>query len=168
MQHQRILLVIIALVFLIPFLLASCTKKISTDVLKQYSFHNLAGENIELPLHKKFLVINFWATWCLPCIEELPELSELNKQLESKQIEFVGVSIDDKEKTLGFFKTNELTSFQILYSEQDTMTLSENLGNDKSVVPYTVVIDKKGEVIKKIFGRVNIQELSAYLSTIKE
>jgi len=47
------------------------------------------------------------------------------------------------------------------------MTLSEQLGNDKGVVPYTVVIDQNGKVIKQIFGRVNIQELSSYLNSLK-
>ncbi len=167
MQYQRFLLVFIAIIFLTPFILSSCAKKISAEVLNEYRFTTLAGDKASLPLKNKYLVLNFWATWCLPCVEELPELSQLNESLNNDEIEFIGVSIDDGEKTKKFFKANELTSFKIVYSEQDAMTLSEKLGNDKSVVPYTVVIDQNGNVTKQIFGRVNIQELSYYLSSLK-
>lgn len=167
MQYQRFLLGLIAIIFLTPFILSSCAKKISADALNDYSFISLAGEKVSLPVKNKYTVLNFWATWCLPCVEELPELSDLNKKLSNDQIEFFGVSIDDAEKTGKFFQANEATSFKIIYSEQDTMALSEQLGNDKGVVPYTVVIDQNGKVIKQIFGRVNIQELSSYLNSLK-
>lgn len=167
MQHQRLLLIVIAISFIAPFVLLSCSKKISGEVLNGYSFSNLADEKTDIYVKNKYLVLNFWATWCLPCIDELPELSDLNTELKSEHIDFVGISIDDAEKTKKFFKANELTSFKIVYSEQDAMTLSEQLGNDKSVVPYTVILDKNGMVIKKIFGRINIQELRSYLVSLK-
>lgn len=166
MSNQRILLAIIALIIVLPFVLASCSKKLSADALQQTQFKDLAGEPFQLAFQQKYLLINFWATWCLPCVEELPELSALHDELQNPQLEFAGISIDDSEKTKKFFVANELTSFKILTSESDTMALSEQLGNDKSVVPYTIVVDPQGKIIKKIFGRVDIAQLKSFLTSL--
>jgi len=166
MRHQAHLLILASLMIGASMMLGACSKLDSTQALSQIEFENLNSEKVTLAPTQQYRLINFWATWCMPCIDELPELSAIYQQLDHNKIQFVGISIDDHVKTRGFFKVNPATTFNILSSDADAMALSEKLGNDKSVVPYTVVIDPQGKVIKQIFGRIHPSDLQQYLVTL--
>lgn len=168
MRYQRFLLIKALCLLGLSLLFSACSKIDSTAALQQIQFEDLSGKQQKVELSQRYLVINFWATWCLPCIDELPELSDIYQHVDHKKIDFVGISIDDHVKTRGFFKVNPATSFKILSSNDDAMVLSEKLGNDKSVVPYTVVIDPQGKVIKQIFGRIHPADLQEYLVKLSQ
>lgn len=101
----------------------------------------------------KLLVVNFWATWCAPCREEMPELDALQKQY-AEQLTVLGLSLDDVTKTQSYAQESPV-SYPLLAADIEGMALSASLGNMKSVVPYTVIIDSDGKIVRSYFGRVS-------------
>lgn len=102
----------------------------------------------------KIVVVNFWATWCSPCKEEMPELIELQQALQARNVVVVGIALDEPAQVTEFLKTLPV-NYPILVSETAGTLLGEQLGNDKAVLPYTVVINADGEIVKTHFGRIN-------------
>ena len=96
----------------------------------------------------RVLVLNFWATWCPPCIEELPSLDEFQKQLSSKGVVVVGVSVDKNEKLYKDFLKRARVSFQT--SRDPDASISAQYGTFK--YPETYVINANGEVVAKYIG----------------
>lgn len=96
----------------------------------------------------RLLVLNFWATWCPPCIDELPSLDEFQRQLRSKGVVVVGVSVDKNEKQYTDFLKKARVSFQT--SRDPDAGISAEYGTFK--YPETYVIDTSGKVIAKYIG----------------
>lgn len=104
--------------------------------------------------HGKTLVVNFWATWCPPCREEMPELSQLHAQYGDQGLVVVGIAAETLEPMREFAKTTSV-SYPLLAGDLAAMELAASLGNDKSVLPFTVIISADGSIVKSYFGRVN-------------
>ncbi len=101
----------------------------------------------------KVIVLNFWATWCPPCREEMPELSELYSQYQNKNVIILGVAIDEMA-LVKEFNTEAKISYPLLIAEESGMEIASGLGNNKGVLPYTVIINVDGSVAKTYFGRI--------------
>jgi thiol-disulfide isomerase/thioredoxin len=113
----------------------------------------------------KILVVNFWATWCPPCREEMPELSQLHQTYQNKNVMVLGIAIDEPALVKEFLQTSPV-SYPVLITENTGMDLSSQLGNDKDVLPYTIVIDTQGKVVKTYFGRVSKPLLEAAIKPL--
>lgn len=109
----------------------------------------------------KPLILNFWATWCEPCREEMPEISALASA--HPEIVVLGLAIDEAAAVHEFIESTPV-SYPLLIAENEGMPLAETLGNHKGVLPYTVVISAQGEVTQIFFGRVNREMLRKALS----
>jgi len=96
----------------------------------------------------KLLVLNFWATWCLPCLEELPSLNEFQKQLAPSGVVVLGVSVDHNERTYQQFLKRAGVTFRT--SRDPEADLSSRYGTFK--YPETYVIDRNGRVLQKHIG----------------
>lgn len=99
-------------------------------------------------------MLNFWATWCPPCREEMPELSELHTEYNNKNVVVLGVAIDELALVKEFTQESPV-SYPLFSAENEGMELASNLGNDKGVLPYTVIINTQGNVVNSYFGRIN-------------
>jgi peroxiredoxin len=106
----------------------------------------------------KVILVNFWATWCGPCREEIPELSEINQRYKEKGFAVVGISLDDSAKIKDFMKQTSI-NYQVLVGELDAMPYSLSLGNQSMVVPYTVLLDRKGNIAHAYYGKIKIAEI---------
>jgi thiol-disulfide isomerase/thioredoxin len=102
----------------------------------------------------KIVVLNFWATWCPPCREEMPELSALNSQYQDKNVVVLGVAIDEVSLIKQFTSETKI-SYPLFAAENNGMELAASLGNDKGVLPYTVIIKPDGSIAKTYFGRIS-------------
>ncbi len=115
----------------------------------------------------KVIVLNFWATWCPPCREEMPELSEMQKQYLQKNVVIIGLSTEDFDTTKAFMQSISV-SYPILAGDLEAMRLAESMGNNRGILPYTVILDEKGAVVKTFFGRVNQQLLEKTILSLSQ
>ncbi|ADE16581.1 Redoxin domain protein [Nitrosococcus halophilus Nc 4] len=93
----------------------------------------------------KVLVINFWATWCPPCLKEIPEFIELQKSLGGKGLQFIGVAIDTPDKVKAFIEKHGI-NYPILVSQEKGTLVTTDYGNDLGVLPYTAFINRAGQI----------------------
>lgn len=147
----------------------SKTESSSQESLRAFfSSHllDLSGKKQSLTKWKgNYIVVNFWATWCAPCRKEMPELDKIHKKFRSKGVIVVGVSIDDLE-TLRQFNPSTKVKYHILSGGMEAMNTSLLLGNDKAIVPYTLVINKEGKIAATYAGLINATELEQDLELI--
>lgn len=119
----------------------------------------------------KIIVVNFWATWCPPCKEEMPELSAFQEQYRIQNVVVLGISTDDVAKIREFVQTAP-TAYPLLAGDFEAMALAESLGNNKGVLPYTVLIAPNGSVFRTYFGRLDMKKLEqdviALTSSVKQ
>ena len=99
----------------------------------------------------KLLVLNFWATWCEPCIVELPSLDAFQQRFADKGVVVLGISIDKDEKAYRDFLTRAHVSF--LTARDPEAKISHEYGTYK--VPETYIIDTKGKVVRKIISNTD-------------
>lgn len=126
--------------------------------LFETTFKSLDNQELSLKQWQgKIIVLNFWAPWCPPCRDEMPELSHLQDQYKDQNVVVIGLAAEDVEKTQAYFKEDKsrAVSYPILIGDLDAMDLSEKLGNSRGILPYTVVIDANGQVVKTFLGRIN-------------
>lgn len=109
----------------------------------------------------KALIVNFWATWCEPCREEMPEISALASA--HPEVAVLGLAIDEAAAVHEFVESTPVR-YPLLIAEDEGMPLAEALGNHKGVLPYTVVISAEGVVKQIFFGRVNREMLQKALN----
>jgi thiol-disulfide isomerase/thioredoxin len=106
------------------------------------------------------LVVNFWATWCPPCVEEMPELSDLHRELAPKGLGMVGIGIDSASKIAEFARKTPV-SYPLVVAGMGGTEIARRFGNQAGVLPYTVLIGAGGQVAHRLPGRVDIGRLRA-------
>ncbi len=111
------------------------------------------------------MVVNFWATWCAPCIEEMPELSALQQQFAPDRLQVVGIGIDSPENIERFSQARPV-AYPLLVSGAGGSELSRRFGNDAGGLPYTVVIDRSGRVTQRIIGRFKLEHLREAIQAV--
>ena len=106
----------------------------------------------------KVIILNFWATWCPPCRREMPAFIEFQEAYESKGVTFIGIALDEKDAVIDF--TDPLgMNYPILMAEEEGIQLAQNYGNRLNVLPFTVIIDRKGNIIKHFSREVSHDDI---------
>ncbi|MES2068705.1 MAG: TlpA disulfide reductase family protein [Pseudomonadota bacterium] len=113
----------------------------------------------------KFLVVNFWATWCAPCVQEMPELSALQDELAAKNIQLLGLGIDSPSNIAEFANKYKIT-YPLFAAGMEGTELSRLLGNQAGGLPFTVLIAPDGSLAKSYLGRLKIDELRADITKL--
>jgi thiol-disulfide isomerase/thioredoxin len=109
----------------------------------------------------KPLLINFWATWCPPCIEELPLLNDFFKQNQTKGWQVLGLAVDRPSAVQGFLQKMPL-NFPVGLAGANGTELANQLGNPSGALPFSVAIGAQGAVLQRKLGRLRAQELDSW------
>jgi thiol-disulfide isomerase/thioredoxin len=126
------------------------------------SFETPAGAPLAMQSFRgKPLVLNFWATWCPPCVEEMPLLESFFKQNAGKSIQVVGLAIDQPSAVRSFLQRTPV-SYPVGLAGLGGTELTKILGNESGGLPFTVVIGADGEVVQRRMGRVSKADLSRW------
>lgn len=107
-------------------------------------------------------VVNFWASWCAPCREEMPDFDALAAQYRHQGVVFIGIAADTPANVQAFLRKHPVT-YPILVGEGGAHTLARQLGNASGALPYTLVIDREDRVLMRHLGRLPRATLDALI-----
>lgn len=111
------------------------------------------------------LIVNFWATWCAPCREEMPGFVRLQSRWQDRGVRFVGLAQDDPAKVVEFGRQLGV-NYPLWTSDTAATDLSRRLGNRLGVLPHTVLLDKDGRVLESRIGVFREEDLESRLQLI--
>ncbi|WP_026842177.1 TlpA disulfide reductase family protein [Citrifermentans bremense] len=166
---KRILAV---LLLLLAVMASGCSKK---EVPAQegaaapdFTLSDLSGKQVQLSsLKGKVVLVNFWATWCPPCREEIPSMVKLNQIMQGKNFQMLAISIDEggKQAVQEFFRQNGVALPALLDTDG---SVSRRYGT--TGVPETFIVDGKGMIRKKVIGGVewSSPEVVGYLEGLMQ
>jgi thiol-disulfide isomerase/thioredoxin len=138
---------------------SSAPTGVSGDAVYGVSLPDLGGTPQSLRQWQgKVLVVNFWATWCAPCREEMPELVAAQQKYGAKGLQIVGIGIDDAAKMRQFTQSIHL-NYPALDGGYGALELSKALGNSAMALPFTVIVDRNGAIALTQLGPITPEHL---------
>jgi peroxiredoxin len=112
----------------------------------------------------RILVVNFWATWCPPCVEEMPNLQKVRDQFRQRGVEVIGIGIDGAAK-IAEFRDRHGLSLPLLVAGAGGSELNRALGNSSGALPFTVLIGTDGRVRQRHLGQVRVEQLQRWIES---
>jgi peroxiredoxin len=173
-KNRRSLLVAVGLITLIAGIAIGAwrikpnTVSSPADWVFDLSFPDPKGQPTQLATVRgeQLTLVNFWATWCPPCVEEMPELSRFHSEMSSKGINVIGLAVDSPSNVREFL-SNRSFSYPLLITGGAGTELAKKMGNAIDALPYTVLIDEKNRIIKQKAGRIREEELKSWISEVR-
>lgn len=126
------------------------------------AFDGPHGESLRMAdLRGKPLLVNFWATWCPPCVEELPMLNEFHAANAARGWQVLGLAVDQPSAVRGFLQKLPLR-FPVGMAGFAGTELSKSLGNPTGALPYSVVFGADGTILHRKIGKVSEADLAQW------
>ncbi len=125
-------------------------KPISND----FTFYNKDGKELRLSDYKgNVILLNLWATWCAPCVAEMPSLDKLKELMANEKVQVIAVSVgkDNVDKIKLFYKKHEITNLEIFHDKDKTIYNTIRFHG----LPTSILIDKEGNEIGRLNGDAN-------------
>jgi thiol-disulfide isomerase/thioredoxin len=110
-----------------------------------------------------WVLVNFWATWCPPCLEEIPLLIATQTEHGARGLTVLGVAVDNLLNVGSFYVGLEM-NYPTLLGEDDALRVMAGFGNPRGTLPYTVLLDPRGEVVASHHGAVDRAQLAVLLT----
>jgi thiol-disulfide isomerase/thioredoxin len=130
--------------------------------LWQRKFETPTGDSLELQRFRgQLLVVNFWATWCPPCVEEMPLLDRFYRENSSNGWQIVGLALDKPDSVRRFLRDSPV-SYVIGLAESGGVELNRSLGNLSGGLPFSVVIGRDEQIVQRKIGRLSSTDLDAW------
>lgn len=140
------------------YLSATHQQKIKTP-LADFTLPDISGKQRSIfEWQGKIRIINFWATWCPPCLKEIPEFIKLQEELNNKGIQFIGIAIEDRQSVKEYLSTVSI-NYPMLIAEDEGITLSHELGNIINAVPFTLIVNRQGQIIHRQPGEISREKI---------
>ncbi|NYT66607.1 TlpA family protein disulfide reductase [Alcaligenaceae bacterium] len=134
------------------------------DPFYGHSFPDTDGQQHSLTTYLgQPLVLNFWATWCPPCVKEMPDLQELHEKYPN--IHMVGLAVDTANNVLKFSEKVSV-NYPLLVAGHGGIGLMRDLGNKKGGLPFTVLFDAQGRLVHSILGQVDPTKLNDLMAAM--
>ncbi|HLL20195.1 MAG TPA: redoxin family protein [Rubrivivax sp.] len=108
------------------------------------------------------LVLNFWATWCPPCVKEMPELDRFAREFAARGVRVVGLALDNAGPVRQFLQRTPV-SYAIGLAGFEGTELARSLGNDRGGLPFTAFFDRRGRLAQRKLGETNFDELAGWV-----
>ena len=157
-------------IFLVLGLLMACHSRPADSaepLAPTFSLRDINGELFTLSEHRgKIIIINFWATWCNPCMAELPHLNQIDKDYEDRNVEVVAISLDaarHASKVKAYIKSRKYQFITLL--DTDTAVVSQY--HPQKSIPYTIILDREGHIVHTHVGYISGVE-DTYIQIIKD
>ncbi len=113
------------------------------------------------------LVVNFWATWCPPCVEEMPDLQRTRDAYRGRGVEVIGIGIDNAAK-IAEFRQRHALNLPLLVAGAGGSELNRALGNSGGALPFTVLITAEGRIAQRHLGQIKPEQLRRWLDSLPE
>ncbi|HCA42339.1 MAG TPA: hypothetical protein DEP28_03710 [Bacteroidetes bacterium] len=130
------------------------TQAAGNKEVPEFTWTENGKESSSSELKGKVLLVNFWATWCGPCIKEMPDLSEISNELKDKDFKMLGLNVFQQPgDDLGAFLKKMPVSYTIIDGNEELVNaFAKASGNDMQAVPTTFIVDKNGKIVETIVG----------------
>ena len=123
------------------------------------------GELAMTPFRGKPLLLNFWATWCAPCVREMPMIDAFESEHRARGWQVVGLAVDSPTPVREFL-TKLKVGFPIGLAGLNGVDLGRSLGNERGGLPFTVVFDRAGKIAGRKLGALKPDDLQNWVKTI--
>jgi thiol-disulfide isomerase/thioredoxin len=150
--------------FALPNLISA--QSVQAKKVPDVSLKGLKGKIVKIADFKgKVVVLNFWATWCAPCLAEIPELIKWQKKYENKGLQIIGITYPptNRVKTRNFARRNKI-NYPILFGSKETKAMFDS----GETMPLTVVIDRDGNIKELIEGVIFAEEFDEKIKPLLE
>ncbi len=136
----------------------------SPGVIYSAKFPDAQGQSQTLAQwDRRLLILNFWATWCGPCKEEMPILKNLQAKFGSRGLQVVGIAADTRSNVANFGKKIEV-NYPLLVAETGAIEFSRRMGNRLGLLPHTLVLKPGGELVYSKLGLISESEMAEIIT----
>lgn len=154
--------VLLAVLLACVGLSATAAGNLSSAPLFDATLFDLDNKSVAVAAYKgKPLIVNFWARWCAPCRVEIPELVDVQTRYKARGIEVIGVNLESDAPPVRDFAKAYDVNYTVLLTRDKGIALMQALGNSKAGLPFTVVVNRRGEIVTSKLGAMTKAELEA-------
>ncbi len=130
------------------------------------SFPDLQGRSRSLAEWRgSVLVVNFWATWCPPCLKEIPDFIRMQEKLRARGVQFVGIAADQPEKVRQFAAKYRM-NYPVLLADMAVVEITKQAGNQAGGLPFTVILDREGKWVSSESGILDEKTLNSLVEPL--
>lgn len=130
-----------------------------------FTLPNLAGEKIALKSFRgKVVLLDFWATWCKPCVKSMPKLNYLHEKWNKSGLSVVGIAIDEdgKKKVKPFIQKHKIIYPILVDAAENPVWEAYKV----KVIPMLFLVDRQGQIVQQWLGEMNLQEVESAASAL--